>query len=146
MQQLKTYFLSRTFPLWSMGWSFQRKAPCSRAAVLRGRACQHLPSGSVQDKALGYCQCSNSPLFVFSFHSYWWCCPVGAAGKATESGAFWKAFWMLAYADQARFKMDPNYSSNWTSRQASKCKYFPGTFFWEKRECTAENQACMSSL
>lgn len=35
--------------------------------MLRGRACQHLPSGSSQDKALGCCQGSSSHCLSFHF-------------------------------------------------------------------------------
>lgn len=35
--------------------------------MLRDRPCQHLPSGSAHDKALGCCQCSNSHYLYFPF-------------------------------------------------------------------------------
>lgn len=142
----KLFFLSRTFPVWSTGVKFPGRCWAQQGSSAQG---QSLPAFSFRlcsGQDTGLLPVLQLPLFVFSLRSYWWCCPVGAAGKAAESGAFWKAFWMLAYALQARFQMDPNYSCNWTSRQASKCKYFPGTFFWEKWECTAENQACLPAL
>lgn len=143
MQELKTFFLSRTFPLWSPGMKFPGK--CSVQQCLG----QSLPAFAFRlcsGQGPGLLPVLPFPLFVFHFTPTDGAAQWVHSGKATESGALWKAFWMLAYAVQACFKVDPNYSCNWTSRQASKCKFFPGTFFWEKWEGTAENQACVLSL
>ena len=58
---------------------------CSRAAVLKGRACQPFAFRhcSAQDTVL--LPVLEPPSSVFSFQFHWWSCPLGASGKRRAS-------------------------------------------------------------
>lgn len=132
MQELKTFFAFQNVPSRAQGWDFLGNAPCSRAAGLRGRTCQDLPSGSVQDKALGCCQCSSSHCLFFHFTAIDGAAQWVLLGKPQSLEPFEKlseCWHMPLKHGLKRILITPLIEQ---AGKHLKCKYFPGTFFWEK--------------
>lgn len=84
-QKLKTFMSFRNIPCVDHVAEMRWAVLGSRAAALKGRACQRFAFGHRSGEETGSLPALEPPASLLSFHCRCWCCPVGASGKPRAS-------------------------------------------------------------